>query len=96
MRTKITIGCFGLTYKADVQDLRESPALSIVQKLINQGHNILTCEPNLITHDDFELFSLEYVLEFSDFLVFLVPHSKFSTININNKEFFDPVGLFDI
>ena len=40
------IGCLGLTYKADVDDLRESPSLEIVRDLrkLNLGE-VLACDP---------------------------------------------------
>ena len=41
------IGCLGLTYKPNVDDLRESPALFITRELIKLNLNILPCDPNL-------------------------------------------------
>ena len=43
----ITIACYGLAFKPDIDDLRESPALSITQKLAEQGFNIMAIEPNI-------------------------------------------------
>lgn len=43
-----TLGCFGLTYKPDVDDIRESPALQIVEKVADlHGVRVLVSEPNL-------------------------------------------------
>ncbi len=42
------IACLGVTYKPDVDDLRESPALDITAQLAqNDGWRILVAEPNL-------------------------------------------------
>ncbi|HCD5099529.1 TPA: UDP-N-acetyl-D-mannosamine dehydrogenase, partial [Acinetobacter baumannii] len=43
----VTIACYGLAFKPDIDDLRESPALEITRKLANQGLNILAVEPNI-------------------------------------------------
>lgn len=43
----ITIACYGLTFKPDIDDLRESPALGITKKLALLGCQILAVEPNI-------------------------------------------------
>ena len=41
------VGCLGLAFKPDVDDLRESPALHITTELLLAGLDVLACEPNL-------------------------------------------------
>ncbi|WP_180160170.1 UDP-N-acetyl-D-mannosamine dehydrogenase [Acinetobacter sp. YH12054] len=43
----VTVACYGLAFKPDIDDLRESPALEITKKLAEQGLNILVIEPNI-------------------------------------------------
>lgn len=43
----VTVACYGLAFKPDIDDLRESPALEITRKLAEQGFNILAIEPNI-------------------------------------------------
>jgi UDP-N-acetyl-D-mannosaminuronic acid dehydrogenase len=44
----ITIGCYGLTFKPDIDDLRESPALSIAREIAKIHSGItLGVEPNI-------------------------------------------------
>ena len=78
-----TIGCLGLAYKADVDDLRESPSLEIVRELRRQGrYEILACEP-YATPDKFSEFpvvGLDVALQRSDVLVLLTDHSHFRAI----------------
>jgi len=76
------IGCLGLAFKANIDDLRESPALDIVRqlKLQNVGE-ILACEPNV--HSDFAEFPLcdiDEVIDRADILVVLVDHDEFKHI----------------
>lgn len=43
----VTVACYGLAFKPNIDDLRESPALEITKKLAEQGLNILAIEPNI-------------------------------------------------
>ena len=74
---KPRIACLGLAFKPDIDDLRESPAVHVVQSLHAQGYDILAVEPNIHTHPKFELATLETALETADVLVFLVKHREF-------------------
>ncbi|MBO6971867.1 MAG: nucleotide sugar dehydrogenase [Prochlorococcus marinus CUG1431] len=88
------IGIFGLTFKANVNDLRESPALKIANELSKENHTIF-CDPYVSNCSDFVNHSIEETLSNSDILIFLVAHSKFKKININEKKYLDFCGLFD-
>lgn len=87
------IGCLGLTFKPDVDDVRESPAIKIVENLISLGAELLVCEPNLNDFDIFELKSLNYVLKNSDMIVILVAHKEFREPDFANKIVFDFCGI---
>lgn len=43
----VVVACYGLAFKPDIDDLRESPALEITKQLALQGLNILAIEPNI-------------------------------------------------
>ena len=76
-----TIGCLGLAFKADVDDLRESPAYQIVLKLKELGlGNLLVCEPNLKTCGDFELHKLNKIVSDADIILLLVDHKEFKKL----------------
>lgn len=75
------IGCLGLAFKADVDDLRESPALGIVRQIQNeQIGEILVAEPNLQTHDEYDLLPFQEVIERADILLLLVDHKEFRSL----------------
>ena len=77
------IGCLGITYKADVDDLRESPSLGIVTELMNDKvGEVLACDPYVSPQrfTDFPLHPLEAVLERSQILVLLTDHRQFRDI----------------
>ena len=86
------IGIFGISFKANVGDIRESPALEIIRNLKND-YDLFLCEPNLDMLDGFKLNSIKEVLENSELLVFLVPHDKFKELNIFNKQYLDFCGV---
>jgi len=87
------IGCLGLAFKPDVDDLRESPALHITTELVVAGLDVLACEPNLSDHPTIKLDSLEQVLEEADLLVFLVAHTPFKGLDLVGRVVFDLCGV---
>ena len=87
------IGCLGLAFKPDVDDLRESPALHITTELLVAGFDVLACEPNLSDHDTIKLHDLEQVLSEADLLVFLVAHSPFKRLDLSGRNMFDLCGV---
>lgn len=74
------VGVLGLAFKPNIDDLRESPALEIARELKSLGFKLSVCEPNIESHRDFELSSLEQCAAESDVLLLLVAHSPFKTL----------------
>ncbi|MEE8059765.1 MAG: UDP-N-acetyl-D-mannosamine dehydrogenase [Pseudomonadales bacterium] len=91
------IACLGLAFKADVDDLRESPASDIVKKLQEEKvGNLLVCEPNLNSHKDFDLVSVEEAVSQADILLLLVDHKKFKGLKaaeLGEKVVIDTRGI---
>ena len=72
------IACLGLAFKADVGDLRQSPAIEIVRRLRDQKiGRLLVCEPNVDRHDEFEIVSLVEAIASADIVLLLVDHRAF-------------------
>ena len=83
---KPVIACLGLAFKADIDDLRESPALDIVKHLAEQSvGRILAVEPNIqqlptaLASAGVELATLEQALEQANVVVVLVDHKQFKS-----------------
>lgn len=82
----VTIACFGLAFKPDIDDLRESPALAIAQQIAaTHSGLVLAVEPNI--HEipkksagKLILKNTEQAIEESDVAVILVDHKVFKTI----------------
>lgn len=99
-RAKVAV--FGLTYKPDVDDLRESPALLIAKQLRGYKHiDLLVCEPHvnkskLIDTFGDTLTTATDALKQADIVLFLVGHTRFKAIDnkqLNNKKVLDFCGL---
>ena len=71
------IACLGLAFKPDIDDLRESPAVLIAESLLKGGHDLVAVEPNIETHEQFDLVALDEALCHADVLVVLVKHKQF-------------------
>lgn len=80
----VKIACLGLAFKPDIDDLRESPALKITEKLAEKYPNqILAVEPNVdelptkLADKGIKLVQLDDVLNQADVVVILVDHREF-------------------
>ena len=80
----VVVSCFGLSFKADIEDLRESPAVSIVKRL-SEGFlgALLVVEPNINVvpeslSNNCELVTADVALRKSNVICFLVDHKEFS------------------
>lgn len=98
------IACFGLSYKADIDDLRESPALEIVERLAkHRAGRILVVEPHLKALPDrlkalpkVELSTMDEGLKEADIVVILVDHRAFRNMDkmlLREKLLIDTRGL---
>lgn len=83
----IKIACLGLAFKPDIDDLRESPALKITEKLAEKySGQILAVEPNVETlpaklvEKNIQLISLDEALNNADVIVLLVDHREFKAV----------------
>lgn len=84
---QVTIACFGLAFKADIDDLRESPALQVV-RMIGDWHRgpVLAVEPHVEAlpedlPDNICLTDSEIALQQADILVLLVDHQAFRILD---------------
>lgn len=91
---------FGLSYKENVGDIRESPAIAIYNELIKKGINVSIFDP-LIKNTKYKLVSLEDSLINSDLLLLLTAHKIFNNISLGhvsklmrNKNIFDTRNFF--
>jgi len=94
-----TVGVLGLSYKPDVDDLRESPSIELCHILQDKGVNVIACEPFA---KDSEVqgipnLSFEEILQKADYLVITLGHTLFKDNKklIAEKPYYDCVGLME-
>lgn len=96
------IACFGLAFKADIDDLRESPALSITRELADRfPGQIIAVEPHVKTlprglEGKAKLCELNEALAEADLIVILVDHMQFKRVDpirLQAKVVIDTRGL---
>lgn len=91
------VALMGLSFKPNIEDLRESPAKYIVSKVM-QGHNnadFLIVEPNIETHKVFKLTDYAEAYNTADIVAFLVAHKEFKNLIFrDDKVILDFCGVF--
>lgn len=81
------IACLGLSFKADIDDLRDSPALAIVETLVTESvGELLVVEPNVnqlpkSLAGKVEKTDLKEAMERADIMLLLVDHKKFRAVD---------------
>jgi UDP-N-acetyl-D-mannosaminuronic acid dehydrogenase len=78
----------GISFKPNIDDLRESPAKNIVQNVLQNDDNCeyFIVEPNIVSHCDFKLTNYSEAVQKADIIVFLVAHDEFKSLNYLDKK----------
>lgn len=79
------LSCYGLAFKPDIDDLRESPALEIAGDLARRGYEVLAVEPNITSHGDFRLLGVDEALQQGDLHLILVKHRPFAEAAVKKR-----------
>lgn len=85
---KPVIGCFGLAYKTNIDDLRESPSVEICVLLKGNGYEVMASEPNTSLREvhSVKIYDTDEVVAKSDIFVLLTPHTIYDKLK-NKPEF---------
>jgi len=85
---KPSIALMGLAFKPNIDDLRQSPAKYIAQKIMQNSNNEehFIVEPNITKHKAFKLTNYNKAVEQADIIAFLVAHNEFENLEIFNKK----------
>lgn len=82
------VACLGLSYKADIDDMRESPALEIVRQLAHKcSGTLLIVEPfvkqlpNITPRESVKLVGFGEAIDQADIIVLLVDHKQFKMVD---------------
>ena len=101
-----SIAALGIAFKPDIDDLRESPALSIVQQMAEKWpeKNILVAEPNvdelpesLTAYQNVQLVDASHAISSSPVVAVLVDHTPFKSLDksvLEGKNVVDTCGMW--
>jgi len=100
-----SIACLGLSYKSDIDDLRESPAVEIVEKIAaKHSGTVLVAEPNIIeipphlkNYKNIVYSHYEKAIDQADTIIVLTDHREFKLIDkssLINKQIIDTRGIW--
>ncbi|MED1202804.1 nucleotide sugar dehydrogenase [Heyndrickxia acidicola] len=96
-----TITLFGLTYKGNVDDIRESPAIEVMDLLKAQGkYEIRAYDPHV--NSSIVMNKMEEAVHQSDLVVVLTDHNEFKWMddeafsNMRNKRVFDTRNIMNV
>lgn len=90
------VACLGLAYKPDVDDLRESPSITVVEELVKRGFEVKVVEPHLESWS-MPLVGLEEAVAKADVVVTLTGHKAFQQLGagaLEGKMVVDAAGIY--
>ena len=95
----VVIACYGLAFKADIDDLRESPALYITSELANYHSGpFFVVEPNIsslpLHENNIELVNIERAIQKADVHVLLVDHKEFKKTRVKSDYLINTKGIW--
>jgi len=90
------IAALGLSYKSDVDDFRESPAIEIVERLLALGYEVQAYDP-YVKHStaQYMVGSLDDAVNGADLAILLVDHTEFKSLTPEMLEKMRQRKLFD-
>ncbi|RZI37899.1 UDP-N-acetyl-D-mannosamine dehydrogenase, partial [Herbaspirillum sp. HC18] len=91
------IACYGLAFKPDIDDLRESPALNITKSIASMhAGQVLAVEPNIerMNFEQLKLVNIDESLTTADIHLLLVDHKQFKDISPSNGVIIDTKGIW--
>ncbi|EPG0608793.1 UDP-N-acetyl-D-mannosamine dehydrogenase [Vibrio fluvialis] len=94
-----TIACYGLAFKPNIDDLRESPAMQIVKEIATlHAGKVLAVEPNIhqlpSSLEQVELVTFEAAKASADIHVLLVDHKEFKAESLDSPYLVDTKGIW--
>ncbi|KDC49455.1 UDP-N-acetyl-D-mannosamine dehydrogenase [Pseudoalteromonas fuliginea] len=95
----VTIACYGLAFKPNIDDLRESPSLNITEQIAKlHAGDVIAVEPNINElskrFDTFKLSSFEYAKLNANIHLLLVDHNEFKMKNPISRYVIDTKGIW--
>ncbi|WP_291118088.1 UDP-N-acetyl-D-mannosamine dehydrogenase [Empedobacter sp. UBA7248] len=83
-----SIAIMGLAFKPNIDDLRESPAIHIAERVLQDSGDadMYIVEPNVHEHKVFKLTDYKEAINKADIVVLLVAHNEFKELQFNENQ----------
>lgn len=83
------IALMGMAFKPNIDDLRESPAKYIVQRVLQDANDeeYFIVEPNITEHNIFKITPYQEAIQKADIVALLVAHNEFKNISFKDSQF---------
>lgn len=83
-----TVALMGLAFKPNIDDLRQSPAIYIAQKVLQEANDEIyfIVEPNIESHQYYKITSVEEAIDKADIIAFLVAHNEFKQLAVSEDK----------
>ncbi|MEY8759795.1 UDP-N-acetyl-D-mannosamine dehydrogenase [Chryseobacterium tongliaoense] len=83
-----SIAIMGLAFKPNIDDLRESPAIQITERVLQDSGDadLFIVEPNVHEHKVFKLTDYQIAAEKADIVVLLVAHNEFKNLSFKENQ----------
>lgn len=80
-----TVALMGLAFKPNIDDLRQSPAVYIAQRVLQEANDetYFIVEPNIEEHPIYKLADTAQAINDADIIVFLVAHDAFKNVAVD-------------
>lgn len=91
-----TVALMGLAFKPNIDDLRQSPAIYITQRVLQESDDetYFIVEPNVSEHPVYKLTSVNEATESADIIAFLVAHDEFKGLDfVEHQQVLDFCGV---
>jgi UDP-N-acetyl-D-mannosaminuronic acid dehydrogenase len=100
------VALLGVTYKADVDDIRESPALRVAALAAGRGYAVRICDPHVAPEAAAELpgplLPIEQAVHDAEIILLLVDHAVFKDLDldllgalVSRRQVLDTRGVLD-
>lgn len=83
-----SVALMGLAFKPNIDDLRQSPAIYIAQKVLQEANDetYFIVEPNIDDHPYYKISDFIVAIEKADIIAFLVAHNEFKNLNLTDDK----------
>lgn len=82
---KPKIACLGLSFKPNIDDLRESKALEVAETLLAEGYEVIAVEPNIKSYKNLKILNIFDAIDQADLICLLVKHREFLEPDVKKK-----------